>query len=168
MPASLDTFYRRYYTQLLRRAAAALRNDPQATLTPASLVHEAWLRLHKASDMQKEPDHFRAIAARLMRRILVDAARRRKAQRRGGKERFRVTLSNLQTPVPCSLDRLIDFHTALDELGRRKARLEVVAELYFFAGATAAEVAQEVGLSRASVERDVAYIRGFLERRNRL
>ena len=83
-PRDLDMLYSLAYEELRRLARAALRREAHATLSPTTLVHEAWLKLRGSRALHAEsPLHFKRIAARAMRQVLVDAARRRNAEKRG-------------------------------------------------------------------------------------
>lgn len=169
MKNEINDIYGQLYTQLLRQAAGQLRRDPRASLSPSSLVHEAWARLCKQPELaQHSPEHFKAIAARQMRQILIDTARKRLAERRGGKDRVSVTMNTAHgadSPMELSLEELYDLDAGLRELAARKPRLEAVAELFFFAGCTIAEIAQEVGMSESAVDRDLRYLREWLRKR---
>src|SRR5437764_10218617 len=82
---ALDDLFSATYEELRRLAAAVRRGDPSATLSPTALVNEAWLKLRESPHLaQTSPAHFRRIAARAMRQVLVEAARRRRAENRGG------------------------------------------------------------------------------------
>lgn len=166
MGNEFNDLYGQLYSQLLRRAAFQLRRFPAASLSPASLVHEAWARLAKTPEVGGFPTaHFKAIAARQMRQILIDAARKRQALRRGGAQQFRITLNTDVGAQASSLDQLLDIDAAIKELGSKKARLEPIAELRYFAGCTGREIAEQVGMSEAAVDRDLRFIREELVRR---
>src|SRR3954469_24937279 len=82
---TLDQLFSVTYEELRRLAAAVRRGDPSATLSPTALVNEAWLKLRGSPHVARtSPAHFRRIAARAMRQVLVEAARRRRADKRGG------------------------------------------------------------------------------------
>jgi RNA polymerase sigma factor (TIGR02999 family) len=143
----------RIYGELRALAASYFRGRPGQTLQPTALVHEAYLRLARADAEQwKDRAHFMAVAATAMRQILLDAARRRLAQKRGGAGRERVTLSNLPAFEPTvdlvALDDLLAKLAALDE---RQARL---VELRFFGGLTEDEAADALGVSLRTVQKD--------------
>ena len=139
------------YGELRALAASYFRGRDGGTLQPTALVHEAFLRLLKGTEI-KDRGHFFAVAATAMRQILTDRARRRRALKRGGAERERVTLSGLavfESPIDLlALDDLLTRLTALDE---RQARL---VELRFFAGMTEDEAAESLGVSLRTVQKE--------------
>lgn len=156
------------YLELRRIAAAYMRHERCAqTLQPTALVHEAYARLAR----QQRPTfegraHFYGIAARLMRQVLVDHARERAARKRAG---VRVSLSASKVAHPSNgrgLD-VIALHEALDDLARLDARQARIVELRYFGGLTEAEVAAALGLSPATIRREVASARYFLGSRLR-
>ena len=146
-----------------RMARARLRAERDGhSLQTTALVHEVYLRLVDAERMTVENRaHFFAVTARLMRQILVDHARRRDAEKRGGDVTM-VSLSDASPAVPetsvdiLALDEALDALTALDE------RLCRVVELKFFGGLTIEEIAMALDVSRATVERDWAVAKAWL------
>jgi RNA polymerase sigma factor (TIGR02999 family) len=154
------------YGELHRLASTAMRGERRDhTLQATALVHEAYLRLAGGvTPAWRDRLHFYAVAARTMRRILVDHARRQRSARRGGGA-AQVTLADDALPsAPPAVD-LLDLDDALEELAchdRRKAR---VVELYLFAGLTAAETAAALEVSEPTVRLDVRLARAWLVRR---
>ena len=153
------------YQELRRRASAYLRRErPEHTLQPTALVHEAYLRLmaqRRVGWLNRA--QFFALAAQLMRRILVDHARERQAAKRPGG--VRVTFDEelrAVTPPDCELLMLDD---ALHDLARLDARQAEIVELKYFAGLSEAEVAAVLSLSRATVTREWQSARAWLYRR---
>jgi len=153
------------YDDLRARAAGALRRERRAhTLTPTALVHEAYLRLVEGRPPEVEGrKHFLAIAARVMRRVLVDHARARNAAKRNqGKEALSLdealTLGDGRGPA---LVRLDDALSALASFDPDKARL---VELRYFAGLTIEETADVLDTSPATVKREWALARAWLHR----
>lgn len=152
------------YAQLHTLAARYLRRERSAhTLSPTALVNEAYLRL--ADDVTFSPDDRReyfAVAARRMRQVLVDHARHRDAEKRGGVGREAVTLSALagmaadQCVDTLALDQAL---ARLENIDPRKVR---VVELRYFAGLEMAEIAMLLDVSRATVQRDWEVARSFL------
>jgi RNA polymerase sigma factor (TIGR02999 family) len=141
------------YGELRALAASYFRGRAAQTLQPTALVHEAFLRLtrYDAGEV-RDRSHFMAVAATAMRQILTDRARRRYAQKRGGAERERVTLSGLAAgEAPVDLVALDDILTRLAALDERQARL---VELRFYAGMTEDETAEVMGLSRRTVQNE--------------
>ena len=153
------------YDELRGLAAAFLRREnPAHTLQPTALVHEAFLRLVDQTRVQwKGRTHFLAIAARTMRRILVDHARGRLREKRGG-DRVRVTL---QAELALSPDRdedVLALHEALEKLHQLDERQARIVELRFFGGLNVAEVAEVLGVSKRTVENDWTMVRAWLKR----
>jgi len=152
------------YDELRRRARQYLRAErPNHTLRPTALVHEVYLRLAGLDQVDwQDRAHFFALAARQMRRILVDSARARKYQKHGGgtvnvtfDEAFAVAARH---PDLVALDDALSALTAQDE---RKAR---VVELRFFGGLTNEEIAAELGISTDTVTRDWQMAKLWLHR----
>jgi len=152
------------YQQLRRRAAGYLRRENRNhTLRPTDLVHETYLRLCEQSVGWKNRDQFFGVAARLMRRILVDHARARSAAKRG--RGLRVTLSDdLAASVAADVD-ILALDDALGELAARDPRQAELVELRFFGGLTQPEVATTMGFSLATANREWAMARAWLFRR---
>lgn len=151
------------YEQLRNIAGGYLRRErPDHTLQPTALVHEAYLRLADESVVPwTDASHFRAIAARVMRQVLVDHARRHNALKRGG-DSNRVTLSGLQTPaVNPGLD-VLELNEALDALRGLHERKARVVELIYFGCMTHAEAAIALEVSRKTVEADWYAARAWL------
>jgi len=153
------------YDELRARAAAALRRERRThTLTPTALVHEAYLRLVEGRPPDVEGrKHFLAIAARVMRRVLVDHARARNAAKRNqGKEALSLDEAlTIGTTRGAALLRLDDALTALASFDPDKARL---VELRYFAGLTIEETADILDTSPATVKREWALARAWLHR----
>ncbi len=152
------------YEQLRRLAAAYLQRErPDHTLQPTALVHEAYLKLAGNEQKWGDETHFRALAARAMRQILVDHARARRTQKRGG-DRQRLTLAGAQVDqlLPCiDLVALEDAMQRLERLDERKCR---VVELRFFGGLTNAQAASVLQVSPKTTEADWYFARAFLRR----
>jgi len=163
--AALDALLPAVYQELRRLAHYELRNErPDHTLQSAALVNEAYLRLFRMQPPQWESrTHFFAIAAQLIRQILVDYARRRRAGKRGAGQ---VALpledaSHLSTGKGVDVVVLDDALKALAELDQRKAK---VVELRFFGGLTFAETAEVLDVSAVTVSRDWSTARAWLHR----
>lgn len=153
------------YDELRSLAGRQLRGErPDHTLQPTALVHEAYLRLVDADDIGwQSRGHFFGTAARAMRQILVDHARRRSADKRGG-DRERVTLdSGIPDDAAIAAD-VLDLHTALEKLALHDAELARLVELRFFAGLTLDETADATGVSRRKVAKDWSVARLWLQR----
>lgn len=163
---ALDRLVPLVYDELRHVAHNQLRREsPGHVLQTTALVHEAYLRLTAAGRVDlKDRSHFLAVSARLMRQILVDDARKRRATKRGGAA---VTVAIAEdariAPAP-SLDILL-LDLALTELASFDERLCQVVEVRFFAGLSIAETAQALGVGTATVERDWVAARAWLYQR---
>jgi RNA polymerase sigma factor (TIGR02999 family) len=155
------------YKELRRVAHYQLQQErPGHTLQSTALVHEAYLRLlsNKAPQAQNR-SHFIAIASRLIRQILVDYARERRAAKRDGGCRVAVEFLEAQ-PVLEDAD-LLALDDALNDLYRTDERQAQIVDMKFFGGLTSPEVSEALGLSRATVDRDWATARAWLHRQMR-
>jgi RNA polymerase sigma factor (TIGR02999 family) len=152
------------YRELRRIAGALMRSErPDHTLQPTAVVHEALLRL-----MEGEPvsfanrAHFFAIAARIMRRLLVDHARRRVADKRGGEQLQPVELEEGLALTEQQSSDVLALHDALDRLERLDERQARIVEMHYFAGNSLEEIAAIVGVSDRTVRRELQTARLFL------
>ena len=160
--SALDTLFSATYEELRRLAASVKRDDPRATLSPTTLVNEAWLKLANSPAIGAlSPLHFKRIAARAMRQILVEAARRRKAAKRGG-DPVLVTFDDSYDNAATGADELIALDEALDGLARFHPRQAVMVESRFFGGLDIPETAQLLKVSEATVLRDWRAARAWL------
>ena len=153
----------------LRRIAAHYMQGERAghTLQPTALVNEAYLELVGQEDIDwRNRSHFFGVAAQLMRRILVNYASRKKAQKREGK-RQRVELSDTVAIAEDRLDEIIAVDTALDRLAEWDPRQAKIVELRFFAGLTEDETAEALGISPRTVKRDWMIARAWLHTRSK-
>lgn len=154
------------YDELRRLAARELaRERPGQTLQPTALVHEAFLRLVDTDKVQNwdSRGHFFSAAAEAMRRILVEQARRKKRVKHGGQlNRVELTDPPEQGEVNQD-DRMIEVDAALDALASEDPQAAEVVKLHFFAGLPLTEVAQALGLSRATAYRQWTYARSWLK-----
>jgi RNA polymerase sigma factor (TIGR02999 family) len=153
------------YEELRKLAAQkVMREGPGQTLQATALVHEAWLRLGGDPQSQwQNRAHFIAAAAEAMRRILIDNARRKKAQRHSG-GLVRVDLEGLDLAAGVADDQLLAVHDALDRLAAHDAQKAELVKLRFFAGLTLEQSAKLLDLSLATAKRDWAYARAWLYR----
>ncbi len=148
------------YDELRRRAGAYLRRErPGHTLQPTALVHEAYLRLVGLRGHWRSRSHFFGVASNLMRRILVDHARRRRAAKR---DAIHVTLNEAVQSVAEPEVDLVLLDEALCELSALNARQGRVVELRYFGGLKLEEVAEVVGVSVPTVKRDWTVARAWL------
>ncbi len=161
---SRDRLMALLYDELRRLAGAYMRRHGNITLQATAVVNEAYLRLVDLDIAWNGRPHFFAVASTLMRRILVDEARRRNAKKRGGEaERVGLDDADFDRLTAARQDRqliaLDDALKALAETDPRKAR---AVELRFFGGLTLAETAEVMGLASATVERDLKAARAWL------
>lgn len=134
------------------------------TLQPTALVNEAFLRLVDITNVQwRNRTHFLSMAARLMRRILVDLARARGSQKRGERAPL-VPIDGFDVEAPGPLPDVVALHDALDALARLDERKARVVELRYFGGLTVGETAEVVGVSAETVMRDWAFAKVWLLR----
>jgi len=134
------------------------------TLQPTALVHEAFLQLESADLDFNDRRHFYAIAARTMRRILVDHARARNRAKRGG-DRLRVTLSDTSAVGRAPTADLLDLDAAMTELEQHDERVARIVELNYFAGLTREEAAEQLEISVRTLHRDLRMGRAWLRAR---
>jgi RNA polymerase sigma factor (TIGR02999 family) len=152
------------YDELRRLAAQKLAQEaPGQTLEPTALVHEAWLRLVDAEQVQRwdSRGHFFAAAAEAMRRILINRARDKKRDKRGGGWR-RVDLDRLAVVDDAGDEDLLALDAALEELAGENPTCAELIKLRFFAGLTLGEAADALGLARRTADRTWAYGRAWL------
>ena len=164
--AALQELMPLVHAELRRTAAAFLRRERRGhTLEPTALVHETYLRLvDQRRTSWRNRAHFYAVAASLMRRILVDHARRRSARKRGGGVRP-ITLVDVASRSRDEAPELLALDEALAELEKLDARQRQVVELRFFGGLSQQEIAQSLGTSVSTVERQWRLARAWLFRR---
>ena len=161
--AALNELTPLVYDQLQRLAASALRSERvDHTLTPPALVNEAYLRLVDSNVEWTDRLHFFSLAARLMRRILVDYGRAARREKRGGGA-VKVTLSKAGDLAGPDAD-VEDIDAALESLAKTDERKARVIELIFFAGMTQVEAAQALGVSESTLLRDLKVARAWLYR----
>ena len=162
--SAYDRLFPLVYVELRRLARAHLRREhPGHSLQPTLLVHEVYLRLVKAEVDWRDRTHFLSVAARVMRRILVEHARSKGAQKRGGLDQ-RVTLTgDLAAPESSPIDVLV-LDAAMERLRTLDARQADVVELSYFGALTYAEIGEALGISEATVDRDLRHARAWLRR----
>lgn len=162
---ALDALLPRIYKELRRLAHFQLRNErPDHTLQSAALVHEAYLRLAGVKSPEWEGrTHFFAVAAQLMRQILVDYARRHGAAKRGGSVCKLSLQDAMETPRKAEVD-IVALDDALQQLAKIDARQSRVVELRFFGGLSLNEISEALGIAPATVQRDWTAARAWLHR----
>ena len=163
--AALDRLIPIVYGELRRVASARLSNESAHTLQTTALVHEVYVRLVDLDRMTlQNRTHFFAVAARLMREILVDHARRRHALKRGGDVTV-LGLDGVDAGAENHVVEVLALDEALTELAHLDERAGRVVELRFFAGLTIAETADALGVAAATVERDWTVAKAWLLQR---
>ena len=162
--AALDHLFSVTYEELRRLASSVRRNDWHATISPTTLVNEAWIKLAASPSFRStSPLHFKRIAARAMRQVLVEAARRRHAARRGGEDvTFVVFDESIGGTVSATRD-LLALDAALDDLARINPRQAAMVECRYFGGLDVAEAATLLEVSEATIHRDWRAARAWLE-----
>lgn len=159
----LDHLFSLTYEELRRLASSVRRGDPSATLSPTALVNEAWLKLADSPQVASTSQlHFKRIAARAMRQLLVEAARRRNADKRNGGVEVTVTFDESVQAGPSGSRELLALNSALDELARMNPRQAVMVESRFFGGLDIPETASLLKISEATVQRDWRAARAWL------
>jgi RNA polymerase sigma factor (TIGR02999 family) len=161
---TLDEMFSVAYEELRRLAASVRRDDPGVTLSPTALVNEAWLKLANSPSVQPASRlHFKRIAARAMRQVLIEAARRRKTDKRGGGALAITFDDGLQESTTCD-DELLALDEALEQLARLEPRQAEMVESRFFGGLDVSETAQLLQVSEATILRDWRAARAWLAR----
>jgi RNA polymerase sigma factor (TIGR02999 family) len=168
---ALDDLFTATYQELRRRASRSVRRgDARITLTPTGVVNEAWFKLARSPELgAKSPAEFVAIAAHAMRQVLIEAARRRQAQRRqGGAGIVRVPLDDAPEEQVVSVEELLALDEGLQELAAVDPQQAVLVEQRYFGGRTIAELAEFAGVSEATVKRDLRAAGAWLKGRLRV
>jgi RNA polymerase sigma factor (TIGR02999 family) len=161
-PAAEAELWPVVYEELRMVAERQLQRDFGGSLDATALVHEAFLRLVDPQAIEwRDRAHFFGIAARAMRQALVDQARRRMADKRGG-GKAAVSLSQVELGIELPLADLVALDGALDRLDALSPRLRRIVEYRFFGGMTEAEVASLLGITERTVQRDWARARAWL------
>lgn len=160
---AFDRLMAEVYPELRKLARARLRDQRVGhTINTTGLVHEAYLRLVRYQEVDwKGRAHFFGAAARTMRRILIDYARAKSAEKRRGEH---VTLSQADLSDPVSLEHLIALDDALSRLAEQRPRWVRVVECRYFADMTIEETAEALGVSHATVSNDWSMARAWLHR----
>ena len=161
---ALDALMPKVYADLRRVAAGYMRREAAGhPLQPTALVHEAYVRLVDQKHVQwRNRAHFFGVAANLMRRILVDHARRRRADKRGG-DWERVTLAGDEVAIDSHKEiDVLALHEALERLAAFDPQQERIVELRYFGGLTIEEAAEVLGISAATVVREWTIAKAWL------
>jgi len=163
---AFDSLLPLVYDQMRTLARSLMRRErADHTLQPTALLNEAYMRLIQQQKVTWEDRaHFYAFTARVMRNILTDHARAHLADRRGGKEQMKIELTDDIAWIGSSDASILDLHRALERLEALDARKARVVELRYFLSFTTPEVAEGLGISLATAERDIQFARGWLYR----
>jgi RNA polymerase sigma-70 factor, ECF subfamily len=160
--ATLDALFSATYEELRRLAASVHRSHPHASLSPTALVNDAWLKIVGSPPAGiGSVLHFKRIAARAMRQVLVDAARRRAAEKHGGAAVF-VTLEDGLSVMHSSAGDMLALNEALSHLAQLQPRQAEMVEVRFFGGLDVSETAALLEVSEATVLRDWRAARAWL------
>jgi RNA polymerase sigma factor (TIGR02999 family) len=160
---ALDHLFSATYAELKRMAAAVRRRDHAATVSATTLVNEAWIKLARRPEVALTSElHFKRIAARAMRQVLVSVARRRQAAKRDAGQGGRVTLDESVAGGISRDDELLALDEALSELWKMNPRQAQTVESRFFGGLETLEIAELLGVSEATVLRDWRAARAWL------
>ena len=167
-PRAFEALLPLVYADLKRIAHSYLRKEkPGHTLEATGLVHELYLRLCNQRANWEGRAHFFTFAAKIMRMILADHARRNQREKRGGKKREQVPLTDQLPWVDLTGPEYLDLELALEELDRIDGRKVQMVELCYLLGCTTAESAEILQISVPTAERDLKFARGWLYRRLR-
>ncbi len=163
-PSASEELLPLVYDELRRLAAARMASErPDHTLQPTALVHEAYIRLVDVAQAQRwdSRGHFFAAAAEGMRRILVEAARHKQRDKRGGRVK-RVALDDGMAAAAMSIEELLDLDEAIGKLEAESRVKADLVKLRFYAGMSVPEAAQTLGISKATADRYWTYARCWL------
>jgi RNA polymerase sigma-70 factor, ECF subfamily len=160
---TLNLLFSVTYEELHRLASTVKRRDWAASISPTALVNEAWMKLAASPPFRStSPLHFKRIAARAMRQVLVEGARRRRAAKRGGNEAIFVTFDESIEQSASTADDLLALHVALEDLARIEPRQAAMVECRYFGGLDVAEAAVLLDVSEATIQRDWRAARAWL------
>lgn len=159
--SAFNQLFEAIYQDLRRRAHLHLSGRRGATMSTTLLVHETYLKLAGTRLSLNDRAHFFAVAARAMRQVLINAARERAAQKRGG-DQCQVTFDQDALAAPDLTHNVLSLDVAMQALEASDARLAQVVELHFFAGLGFSEVAELLGLSERTIARDWRTARALL------
>ncbi len=149
------------YNSLRRLSAKHLSGEKNLSIQATELVHEAYLNLIDVEIDWQNRAHFFAVASRLIRRMLIDRARAKQRQKRGGEfKQVDTDIERLAADTPEK--ELLDLHYALEQLNSKDPRKSEVLELHFFGGLTYKEIATVLDISEATVDRDLRFAKAWI------
>ncbi|WP_138429526.1 sigma-70 family RNA polymerase sigma factor [Fodinibius saliphilus] len=159
-----EKLYPLIYEELRKLAYSHMhRQSPDHTLSKTELVHETYLKMIDQSKINfTDKSHFLAISSRCMRQILIDYARKKTAEKRGGKQKDLTYIDEIFKNQNKKSQELLDIDAALDRLEKLNSRLSKVVEMRFFGEMTITETANTLGISESTVKRDWMKARGWL------
>jgi RNA polymerase sigma-70 factor, ECF subfamily len=160
---SFDQLSKLLYAELRRIAEKYLRQSPNGTLQPTALVHEAYIRLTNQNDTYNGRKHFYALAAQVMRQVLVDRSRAQCSAKRGGGLQP-VELDANHDGVPNQIEDFLILDQALTSLAKESPRLAQIIELHYFGGLTGLEIAEMLNVSASTVSREQRLAEAMLKR----
>ena len=157
-----ETLMPMVYDELHRRSANLFRGEkPEHTLQPTALINEAFVRLFNADIALNDRAHFFAMASRMMRRVLLDHAKSRGAQKRGG-DQIKVTYIEANISGESYNPELLDLTRALEDLATANTRIAEIVDFHYFGGLTVEEISKVTGSSTATIGRDLRFARAWL------
>jgi RNA polymerase sigma factor (TIGR02999 family) len=161
-----DDIYAMVYDELKRMAAYKMRQeDPNMTYSRTELVHETYLKMVSQSEISfNDKSHFLAIASNCMRQVLIDHARKKNADKRGNNPEKRTYVDEMFSRDRKMVDELLEIDEALDRLAKLNPRLSNVVTMKFFGGMNIEEIAEALGISESTVNRDWIKARGWLHK----
>lgn len=163
---SRDDLFAATYNELRRLASIQMRNErADHTLQPTALVNECYAKLVDAKLEWQDRAHFLNFAMRAMRRLLIDHARSRISQKRGGPRAVRVTLTPEVSWAAQSLEQLVELDAAFDQLAEVSDRASRAMQMQAYAGLSHQEIGTVLGVSVATVDRELRFARAWLKDR---
>jgi RNA polymerase sigma factor (TIGR02999 family) len=155
-PGARDALFSAAYEELRRLARSRLRDGGRNTvLETTALVHESYMRFVRAGELRTEDRRsFFAYASRVMRSVIIDSARERLAERRGGNMQALTLSTELVADLPAGEETILKVHEALEVLAQADARLAQVVEMRYFGGYSEREIAETLGVTERTVQRD--------------
>jgi RNA polymerase sigma factor (TIGR02999 family) len=163
-PVAAEQLLPAVYDELRRLAASKMAQEaPGQTLQATALVHEAWIRLAGSDRQQwRGRSHFFGAAAEAMRRVLIDRARRKAAQKRGANQRAE-ELHESRIELAAPSDEILAVHDALDQLAAEDPTAAEIVKLRYFVGLTVPEIAEVLGISPRTADRQWSFARAWLK-----
>jgi RNA polymerase sigma factor (TIGR02999 family) len=158
-----DRIYPLVYDKLRQLASRHINREKDHTLSKTELVHEAYLKMIDQTKVDyTDRNHFLAIASRCMRQILIDYARKKHAQKRGGAKKDLTYIDEIFNSTQQKTKELLEIDEALDRLSELNERLSQIVEMRFFGGMTIENTAKALDISESTVKRDWMKARGWL------